>query len=322
MTKVAEKSAPPINNNLKNLKSFRGAKALAPGETAKLPEAPAKLGEEIPKADITNQAKTLNAAEEVKPETTQPTEAPSKSQSSEVLSKAASVAKAIAKAPVMPIIVPTDTKKIEAKIADKKADAPVHFIKKPAVIFIEGFSMFGISNGDGITDMADNYPGAKKFSWEEHGKIMDEIKKHSPDQPVVLVGHSFGGDTAIEVANELNSPKNGFRSVDLLVSIDAVGMNKTIIPVNVKSNLNYFGEGLIPFVHGDPTVARNTKYTDVTNELRNDMHSKMDDSPEIQFEIFNKINDVLGSHGEEDIFIEISETNQIKDVLEALKKSL
>lgn len=321
MTKVAEKSAPPINNNLKNLKSFRGAKALAPGETPKLPEAP-KLGEEIPKADITNQAKTLNAAEEVKPEAPPATEAPSKSASSDVLSKAASVAKAIAKAPVMPIIVPTNTKKIEAKITDKKVEAPIHFIKKPAVIFIEGFSMFGVSNGDGIKDMADNYPGAKKFSWEEHGKIMDEIKKHAPDQPVVLVGHSFGGDTAIEVANELNSPKNGFRSVDLLVSIDAVGMNKTIIPVNVKSNVNYFGEGLIPFVHGDPTVARNTKYTDVTNELRNDMHSKMDDSPEIQFEIFSRINDVLGNHGEEDIFIEISETNQIKDVLEALKKSL
>lgn len=322
MTKVAEKIAPPLNNNLKNWKSFRGAKALAPGEKPNLTEAP-KLGEEIPKADITNQAKILNEASEVKPEqTAKPAEPASKSSSSEILSKAANVAKAIAKAPVLPIIVPTDTKKIEAKIKDIKTEAPAHFIKKPAVIFIEGFSMFGVSNGDGIKDMADNYPGAKKFSWEEHGKIMDEIKKHAADQPVVLIGHSFGGDTAIEVANELNSPKNGFRSVDLLVSIDAVGMNKTIIPVNVKSNLNYFGEGLLPFVHGDPTVARNTKYTDVTNELRADMHSKMDDNPEVQFEIFNKINDILGAHGEEDIFIEISETNQIKDVLEAIKNSL
>ena len=310
MTKVAEKIAPPLNNNLKNWKSFRGSKALAPGQAP-------MIAEGLPKTDITAQAKNLNETP-----TEAPAQSPTPSTSGEILSKAANVAKAIAKAPVMPIIIPTNTKKIETKIADKKAEAPVHFIKKPAVIFIEGFSMFGISNGDGIKEMADNFPGAKQFSWEEHGKIMDEIKKHAPDQPVVLVGHSFGGDTAIEVANELNSPKNGFRSVDLLVSIDAVGMNKTIIPVNVKSNLNYFGEGLIPFVHGDPTVARNTKYTDVTNELRNDMHSKMDDSPEIQFEIFNKINNVLGSHGEEDIFIEISETSQIKDVLEALKNNL
>ena len=64
------------------------------------------------------------------------------------------------------------------------------------------------------------------------------------------------------------------------------------------------------------------KYTEVTNELRSDMHSKMDDSPEVQFEIFQKINEVLGNAGQEDIFIEISETSQIKDVLDAIKNSL
>lgn len=314
MTKVAaDKSTPVKNSNLQNLKPFRG--------NGKLPPVPGKELEETPKAEITEQAKALNAGAETKAPETQPTP-PAESSSSEVLEKAGSVAKAIAKAPVLPVIVPTNTKKIETKISDKKPDAPIHFLKKPAVIFIEGFSMFGISNGDGIKEMAENYPGAKKFDWTEHDKILGEIKKHAPDQPVVLVGHSFGGDTAIEVANELNSAKNGFRAIDLLVSIDAVGMNKTIIPVNVKSNLNFFGEGIIPFVHGDPTVARNTKYTEVTNELRNDMHSKMEDSPEVQFEIFRKINEVLGQSGENDVFIEISETNQIKDVLEAIKNSL
>ncbi len=314
MTKVAaDKSTPVKNSNLQNLKPFRGNGKLAP--------VPGKELAEAPKAEITEQAKALNAGAETKTPEAQPTPA-AESSSSEVLEKAGSVAKAIAKAPVLPVIVPTNTKKIETKISDKKPDAPIHFLKKPAVIFIEGFSMFGISNGDGIKEMAENYPGAKKFDWTEHDKILGEIKKHAPDQPVVLVGHSFGGDTAIEVANELNSAKNGFRAIDLLVSIDAVGMNKTIIPINVKSNLNFFGEGIIPFVHGDPTVARNTKYTEVTNELRNDMHSKMEDSPEVQFEIFRKINEVLGQSGENDVFIEISETNQIKDVLEAIKNSL
>lgn len=307
MTSVKEKGPLPLNNNLKNIKSFRG--------NGKLPLEAPKLGEEIPKANITEQAKALNANAETPP-----------SSDSSALEKAGNVAKAIAKAPIMPIILPADTKKIEEKISDKKIDkaheAPMHFIKKPAVIFIEGFSMFGISNGDGIKEMSDNFPGAKRFSWEEHDKIVEEIKKHAPDEPVVLVGHSFGGDTAIEVANDLNSPKNGFRAVDLLVSIDAVGMNKTIIPMNVKSNLNFFGEGIIPFLHGDPTVARNTKYTEVTNELRADWHSKMDDNPEVQFQIFDKINEVLGNKGEPDIFIEISETNQIKDILDAIKESL
>lgn len=319
MTSVKEKGPAPLNNNLKNIKPFRGNGKPVPGDALKTAEA-------APQADITEQAKMLNA----KAPESAPTEAAPKntesSSSSKILEKAGNVAKAIAKAPVMPILLPPDTKNLESKISDKKVakapEAPVHFIKKPAVIFIEGFDMFGISNGDGIKDMADNFPGAKRFSWEEHDKIIGEIKKHAPDQPVVLVGHSFGGDTAMEVASELNSAKNGFRPIDLLVSIDAVGMNKTIIPINVKSNLNFFGEGILPFVHGDPTVARNTKYTEVTNELRTDMHSKMDDSPEVQFEIFQKINDVLGNSSGEDIFIEISETNQIKDVLDAIKNSL
>ncbi len=316
MTKVADK-APVKNSNLQNLKPFRG--------NGKLPAEAAKTAEGLPKAEITDQAKMLKAQETVPPSSTPVESTPESTPeqpSSSVMDKAASVAKAIAKAPVMPVVVPKSTKSIENKISDKKPDAPPHFIKKPAVIFIEGFSMFGISNGDGIKEMSDNFPGAKRFDWTEHDKIIGEIKKHAPDQPVVLVGHSFGGDTAIEVANELNSAKNGFRPIDLLVSIDAVGMNKTIIPINVKSNLNFFGEGIIPFVHGDPTVARNTKYTEVTNELRSDMHSKMDDSPEVQFEIFQKINEVLGNAGQEDIFIEISETSQIKDVLDAIKNSL
>jgi len=305
MTKVTDKAlTPKINSNLQNLKSFRGGKPV-----------PTSLKPDVPQTDITEQAKMLNA--EASPETKK------SDTSAEVASKATSVAKALAKAPVLPIIVPGKPKDISDKLNDKKIEdkkpAPLHFIKKPAVIFIEGFSAFGISNGDGISEMAENMPDAKKFSWEEHDKILAEIKKHAPDQPVVLVGHSFGGDTAIEVANELNSVKNGFRGIDLIVSIDAVGMNKTIIPMNVKRNLNFFGEGILPFVHGDPTVARNTKYTDVINELRSDMHSKMEDNPEVQFQIFEAINETLGKQGKEDIFIEITETNQIRDILEALK---
>ena len=324
MTKVAEKSANPVSNhNLKSVKPFRGGHGRVTAEAAK---DNIKPGSEIPKADITEQAKVLNTAEEIKAETPNESAQSNPSTAKEVLSKASSVAKAIAKVPVLPIITPSvDSKALQASekkiVTDKKHEAPIHQIKKPAVIFIEGFSMLGISNGDGIREMAENFPGAKKFDWTDNDKIVEEIKKHAPDQPVVLVGHSFGGDTAIEVANELNSPKHAFRAVDLLVSIDAVGMNKTIIPVNVKSNVNYFGEGILPFVHGDPTVARNTKYTEVTNELRSDMHSKMDDNPEVQFEIFNKINDVLGNKPEEEIIFEISD-DQIMSVLDALKNNL
>jgi hypothetical protein len=316
MTKLPEKTLPAKNNNLQDLKIFRGN-----GKTP-TPVTHAKTAMVNNTAEITPQAKNLNADTA---NTLGDTEAATPASStSEVLSKAKSVASTLATAPVLPVVLPKETKKLVETITDKKEDN-LRFIKKPAVIFIQGFSPFGISNGDGISEMADNFPGAKKFSWEQHDDIMAEIKKHAPDQPVVLVGHSFGGDTAVEIAEEFNSAKNGFRSVDLLVSIDAVGMNKTIMPINVKSNLNFFGEGILPFVHGDPNIARNTKYTEVTNELRADWHSKMDDNPEVQFQIFEKINQILKNNSKEagfpegDIFIEITEQNQIKDIIEALK---
>ena len=314
MSKVNLPKLNAANQNLKDVKPF---------EEGLKKSAESKLSQAAAEPAITENAKQLNA-----PKNNITKKMPKDSGSA--LEKAGNVAQEIAKAPALPIVVPVGAPSLEMSKPEPikkssdiiKKETPLHFIKKPAVIFIEGFSAFGISNGDGIKERAENYPGAKKFDWTEHETIINEIKKHAPNQPVVLVGHSFGGDTAIEVANELNHIKNGFRTIDLLVSIDAVGMNKSIIPINVKNNLNFFGEGLIPFVHGDPTIARNTKYTDVTNELRPDMHSKMEDSPEVQFQIFEKINEVLGEKGEDDIFIEITEKKQIRDILDALKDNL
>jgi hypothetical protein len=292
-TKTAER-----NENLKNLKPLHG-------KTTALPAA-----KEPSSADISENAKTLNASpsSDKAPDT------------SSVESSAKSVASTLAKMPVLPIVVPSESKDVK-KIEDKLSDAhppKLSFIKKPAVIFIEGFSAFGISNGDGIKDMADNLPGSKRFSWNEQDKIIDEIKKHAPDQPVVLVGHSFGGDSAVEIANTLNNVKNGFRSVDLLVSIDSVGMNHSIIPMNVKRNLNFFGEGVVPFLHGDPNVARNTDYTEVQNELRTELHSKMEDSQEVQFKIFESINEVLADRNQPDLFEEMQKNSAVLELIGSL----
>lgn len=315
-TAVQPKSKEPLKNeNLKNLKSLKGS-------------APSAHPAPPIKADISSSAKTLNAQN-----TTTPPEAPAPStevpapsipassavSAGEASTSAASVAKTLAKIPVLPISIPSeskDIKKLEEKISDKNIPK-LSFIKKPALIFIEGFSAFGISNGDGIKDMADNLPGAKRFNWDDQDKIIEEIKKHAPDQPVVLVGHSFGGDSAVEIANTLNSVKNGFRGIDLLVSIDSVGMNHSIIPMNVKRNLNFFTEGVIPFLHGDPNVARNTGYTEVQNELRSELHSKMDDSPEVQFKIFEAINETVNETNHQDIFIEIQTTDELRKLIDS-----
>ncbi len=308
MTKVQPKLKEPIKNeNLKNLKPLnsKGGKLHAPASAAA-----AKATDET---TISNAAKNLNSPEIAE----QPNSTSETTSAASSANSATSVAKALTKIPVLPIVTPSESKDL-TKIENKVIDGPaprLSFIKKPALIFIEGFSAFGISNGDGIKDMSDNLPGAKRFSWNEQDKIIEEIKKHAPDQPVVLVGHSFGGDSAVEIANTLNTTKNGFRNIDLLVSIDSVGMNNNIIPMNVNRNLNFFTEGVIPFLHGNPNVARNTDYTDVQNELRFELHSKMDDSQEVQFKIFQEINEVLGESNHPDIFIEIQKTDQLKELI-------
>ena len=316
-TAVTPKSKEPLKNeNLKNLKPLKGSAPSAHPAAGPI------------KADISSSAKTLNAQNATTTPDTQAasTEVPTPSvpvasavSAGEASTSATSIAKSLAKIPVLPISIPSeskDTKKLEEKISDKNP-TKLSFIKKPALIFIEGFSALGISNGDGIKDMSDNLPGAKRFNWDDQDKIIEEIKKHAPDQPVVLVGHSFGGDSAVEIANTLNSVKNGFRGIDLLVSIDSVGMNHSIIPMNVKRNLNFFTEGVVPFLHGDPNVARNTDYTEVQNELRSELHSKMDDSPEVQFKIFEAINETVNETNHKDIFIEIQTTDELRKLIDS-----
>lgn len=315
MNEVKDKTTSPIHNdNLKSLRPFTGKKGA--------PITPVKTPVENPKPNLSKEA-TKEASKEIAKDNTKIEDTKSieaKNESSEVAKKAESVASTLSKIPVLPIAIPKADVNIEKKLADV-AHEKAHFIKKPAVIFIEGFSAFGLSNGDGIKDMADNYPGAKRFSWNEKDKILDEIKKHAPDQPVVLVGHSLGGEAAVDIANDLNSAKNAFRNVDLLVSIDSVGFNNTIIPMNVKRNLNFFEEGgFIPFLHGNPTVARNTDYTEVVNELRSEMHSKIDDSPEVQYKIFEHINQTLNRPNNQEMVIEISAEDLIQSLGQMIAK--
>jgi len=283
MSKVTEKPTIKTNSNLSDLKPF-GKKT-----EEKIPK---KIAEE--KAEISNAAKNLN---QVKEEGLKTNEALNATDASE---KATEVAKKLATVPLLPL----GTPKITSKAIDTQA-TKMHYIKKPAVIFIEGFSAFGISNGDGIREMSEQIENSKLFSWDQKNLIMKEIHKHAPDQPLILVGHSFGGDTAVEIANELNQLKNQFRNIDLLVSVDSVGFNNKIIPINVKRNLNFFQEGIIPLLHGDPNAPRNTEHTEVINELRNELHSRVEDSPEVQFKIFDLIKKTLNPKEETETILEI-----------------
>lgn len=170
-------------------------------------------------------------------------------------------------------------------------------VKKPVIIFVKGLDVFSSpSNSErgyaGVGKMADAVEGARIYGWDQHDDIIKQIKKAEVNQPVVLVGHSFGGDTAIEVADQLDSLEHGFRKVDLLVTIDAVGFDNDIIPQNVKNHLNIFGENDF-FLNDGPHVARRNEMTKVNNILSPRDHTELDDDKEVQYEVVNLIKETL-----------------------------
>lgn len=171
-------------------------------------------------------------------------------------------------------------------------------LKKPAIFFIKGLDVFSSpskSEGGyaGVGRIAENIEGSRIYGWDQKNEMIEEIQKVHKDYPVVLIGHSLGGDTAIEIAEELDSLKEGFRKVDLLVTIDAIGFSHDIIPQNVKKHLNVFGESSF-FLKDGPHVARREEKTEVRNILSPLDHTDIDDSKEVQFEIVEAINKTLG----------------------------
>lgn len=169
--------------------------------------------------------------------------------------------------------------------------------KEPGIFFMSGFDWFGAGsvkgNYDGIQDMSEAVDGAQKFAWDEQDKVIEEIKKRAPDQPIVLVGHSFGGDAIVEIANELNTIENGFRTIDLLVTLDSVGFDNDIIPQNVKKNINFLAQGPYKFLNDGPNIAKNYERTDVTNFLRSELHADLDDTTDVQIEVLDAIKTIV-----------------------------
>lgn len=171
-------------------------------------------------------------------------------------------------------------------------------VTKPAIFFIKGLDIFSSPSKSergyaGVGRMAESIEGSRIYGWGQKTEMLNEIKKIHPDYPVILVGHSLGGDTAVEIAEELDSLDYKFRPVDLLITLDAVGFKNDIIPQNVKNHLNIFGENDLFFNDG-PHVARNHERTQVKNILVPDDHTDLDDSKNVQFEVVELIQKTIG----------------------------
>lgn len=112
-------------------------------------------------------------------------------------------------------------------------------------VFLHGFSGAGSSGSGtpGTEDMANDYapiiPGDTYHgSWRAQADAVAKIKaakEANPDEPVVLVGHSYGGDSVDEVAESLD--ECGI-CVDVYIQIDTVGAFDDTTPSNVKCGFN------------------------------------------------------------------------------------
>jgi len=173
------------------------------------------------------------------------------------------------------------------KVVDKNE---AKIIPRPGVFFIEGFELFSLnsSKSDGLKAMSESFRGAEHYSWSDEEKIIELIKKRPVDQPIILVGHSLGGDTAVNISNRLNSLEHGFRKVDLLVTLDSIGFDNDIIPQNVSKNLNFISDN-DSFFNDSPNIAKNNELTDVINELLPSGHREIDENEDVQFKIFQNM---------------------------------
>lgn len=168
-------------------------------------------------------------------------------------------------------------------------------LKRPGIFFVSGLDMWSGSSGgpyDGLRLMTEAVDGARLYSWNQKSDIIEQIKMTSKDYPIVLVGHSFGGDTAVDIANELNKIENGFRKVDLLITLDSVGRDNDVIPQNVGRNLNIISDHE-NFLSDGPNIAKNSARTTVDNIMRTEGHTAIDDVSEVQADIIEAIQDLL-----------------------------
>ena len=224
----------------------------------------------------------------------------------DALSAAANVAtKMLPKFPMIPSI-PDVEVGIKNKVIEKITPEKKGSVNEPGIFFISGLSLISSSGEDGLKAMAESTEGAQHFSWDNEEMVIEEILKRPESQPIILVGHSLGGDSAVRIANRLNTLEFGFRDVSLLGTLDSVGFENDIIPSNVKKNINFISDEDYFFNDG-PNIARDARKSEVLNFLRSETHREIDNQHDVQASIVENINEVLSESKVRDKFEQLRE---------------
>ncbi|MCI5133555.1 MAG: hypothetical protein D3920_00495 [Candidatus Electrothrix sp. AW2] len=134
-------------------------------------------------------------------------------------------------------------------------------------------------------------------------QYISKDKNNKQTGKIVIYGYSWGGDSAVELAEKLKA-KN--YNIDLLFTVDAsagplgyLNARQTIIPDNVKTNLNFYMKPRYykkewVFYLGQPHKALNPNKTKVVNKACDvSSHTDMDEYTEIRAmdEISNSFRD-------------------------------
>ena len=107
--------------------------------------------------------------------------------------------------------------------------------------------------------------------------IADRYKNNPTAEPIVLVGHSYGADNIVRVAQRL---KDKNVKIDLLITLDPVTPPK--VPANVKQVVNlYQSNGVfdaMPWLRGIPLEAEKPNTVALANEnIRTDRKDLLED---------------------------------------------
>ncbi|MCZ8226057.1 MAG: DUF2974 domain-containing protein [Microcystis sp. LE19-84.1B] len=138
------------------------------------------------------------------------------------------------------------------------------------------------------------------FAWNEKKDAINYLSnlRLNNNDKLIVIGHSYGGDTAILLAKEL---KKRNRRVDLLVQVDSVGSSDDVLPSNVAKGINYYQADDNPISLGRFKVQQeviNSTNLDVNSVFRNELisnnsyplnHGSIDDSNVIHQAIIQQV---------------------------------
>lgn len=131
------------------------------------------------------------------------------------------------------------------------------------------------------------------FEWTQHTEAATWVGQHAAARgTLVLVGHSFGGSSALQLAQNYLLPL----TVDLTVQIDSVrnllpGANNNVLPSNVEAGFNYYQISTGFFEpQGEDYVERATNINvEVLFDDTSITHTSIDNDPRLYAQIAENI---------------------------------